>query len=116
MDTTTTTTDVALRIYGASDDLIELEGQIVEEFNVFLGDEPVLLGMSDGTLLRVVRPHGVWRFTEIRRGPRTMLFIDQCPEDHETRYSDEVYLTGAQISWVLCGTHLAKAKRQAATS
>lgn len=54
-----------IMITGASDDLIEIEGEIVEEFNCF-DCRRGTLACSDGTLLTVdYDKDGLWRF-EIR--------------------------------------------------
>lgn len=41
-----------LKIYGASDDLLELEGDITDEINVDC-EESFCVAFSDGTLIRV---------------------------------------------------------------
>jgi hypothetical protein len=61
------------RITGASDDLIELEGQITEEFTggwyddaKYAGD---ILAFSDGTLLEVLYDSdGIWRVKRLAEG------------------------------------------------
>lgn len=55
-------------ITGASDDLIELDGQIREELNP-RGDEPSLLAFSDGTLLEIeYDKDGIWRVRQLAKG------------------------------------------------
>jgi hypothetical protein len=50
-------------IYGASDDLIEVEGSIEEEFNVD-SDRPHHLAFPEGSVLKVVYDEdGIWRIT-----------------------------------------------------
>lgn len=60
------------KIYGASDDLIELEGQIREEFNHYgSGDDSkaAILAFSDGTLLEVeYDDDGIWRIKRLAEG------------------------------------------------
>lgn len=67
-----------IRITGASDDLIEIEGDIREEFNVYLeDDEERFLAISDGTLFRVVYDKdGIWRFTQIAKGSSKITKVD----------------------------------------
>ncbi len=105
-------TEVPMKISGASDDLVELDGAICEEFQVYDSDG-ALLGCSDGTLLRIVyTPQGTWRITPVAAGSAG-LHIDQAPEDDEVRYSDIATLTpaaGQPIVWVVCGGQMAKAK------
>ncbi len=49
-------------VYGASDDLIEVEGAIREEFTANRDGEANLLAFSDGTLLEVTYTDaGIWR-------------------------------------------------------
>jgi hypothetical protein len=92
----------AVTIYGASDDLIEIEGDLEEEFYVrnYSGREPVLLAFGDGTLLSIdMDPFGVWRISCTAHG--TAFFEhDEDPGDDENRYSDRVTLTG-DLRWVL---------------
>jgi hypothetical protein len=62
-----------LKVYGASDDLIELDGNngdVNEEFGVYLDNgEARYLGFSDGTVLRAVYDEdGIWRLTPIFKG------------------------------------------------
>lgn len=55
-------------ITGASDDLIELEGQLHEELNP-PSDEPSLLAFSDGTLLEIeYDKDGIWRIRQLAKG------------------------------------------------
>jgi hypothetical protein len=97
-------------IYGASDDLIEVEPTDfpAEEFNVSCDDENLLLAVSDGTVLRVEYDvDGVWRFRPVLVGSAN-LDIWICPADHESKYSDRVTLTGEDLRWVVFGSQIAK--------
>jgi hypothetical protein len=92
---------MATEVYGASDDLIEVEGDVMGEVN-HMSDKPALVRFSDGTVLSVVygKPgnHGVWWIRAIERGA---LFdrIDECFDENADRYSDTAHfrdgLTGA---------------------
>lgn len=99
-------------IYGASDDLIEVESTSfsAEEFNIYL-DSPqdsYLLAVSDGTVLRVrYDEDGVWRFVPVVVGLANV-DIKVCPADHLKDYSDRVTLTGDDLRWVVLGTGIAK--------
>jgi hypothetical protein len=89
-----------ITIYGASDDLIEVDGDITEEFNP--GDDPSLIACSDGTILRVTFDHnGIWRITPVVHGTAA-LTVAQAPEDDDNNYTDRATLTG-DIRWVVHG-------------
>lgn len=88
-------------ITGASDDLIEIEGTIREEFSYSENSDGDLLAFSDGTILRVrYTDAGVWRITPVVNGT-SPLAIEQAPEDDESNYSDQAVLAGAK--WVVHG-------------
>jgi len=56
-------------VYGASDDLLEFEGEFRGESGAG-GDESVLGLLSDGTLFTVrYTEHGVWKIEVVNRGP-----------------------------------------------
>lgn len=86
-------------IFGASDDLVEIEGSLREEFNVN-SDESVVLVFGDGTVLTVrYDMMGVWRIQQTAAGTADF-FMDEDPGDDEERYSDRVTLTG-DLRWVV---------------
>jgi len=94
-------------IYGASDDLIEVEGDVNEEFSVGYLQYPGYIGCSDGTLLEVdYDTRGVWRFRALVGDPG----IDPCPLNADDRYSDVVTIAGP-VEWVTFGVALAAALR-----
>lgn len=79
-------------IYGASDDLIEVEGDINQEVSVYVGDhEPLYVAISDGSLLRVTYD-GMWTIRVLRKGFGTMIDHHQAT-DEDSDYSDRVTLT-----------------------
>jgi hypothetical protein len=95
-------------IYGASDDLIEVEGDIEEEFNPPEDGEPTFLAFSDGTILRVeygAKESAFWRITPVWKGSATYSKTEATNEDDD--YSDRVTLEGT-FKWVVCGSHWAK--------
>lgn len=99
-------------IYGASDDLIEVESTSfrAEEFNVYLNEpsDSLLLAVSDGTVLRVrYDEDGIWRFTPVVVGSANVDF-KMCLVDSEETYTDRVTLTGDYLRWVVLGTEIAK--------
>lgn len=104
-------------VYGASDDLIEVEGAITEEFNPPYGsDDDAInyLGFSDGTVLAVVYDaDGCWRITPRVIGPHTKYEVVQAT-NADKDYSDRATLTNLgysseEFKWVVFGTEWAKA-------
>lgn len=90
---------------GHSNDLIELDGDIREEFSYSDQPEGDLLGFSDGTLLRIrFDDDGIWRINPVRMGPG-LTSITQGSDDDGT---DTAVLT--DVTWVLHGTSYAKAR------
>ena len=105
-----------IRIYGASDDLIEVEGDISEEFPYY--DEPALLAFSDGTILRVRYDDlGIWRITPLFKGRARSTYIICNPDPFDdSDYSDQVHLFDEEldepIRWVLHGGQYALPRRE----
>jgi hypothetical protein len=99
---------MSITVYGASDDLIEIEGDIREEFQG--GDGVVYLGFSEGTVLSIeYSRNGIWRITPYFRGLAS-LDIELASLDDEDNYSDRAILemTGVGvIRWVVAGRSLA---------
>lgn len=93
-----------VKIYGASDDLVEIGGDIYDEFNPADTDD-FLLAFSDGTVLRG-KYDGVWRFVRHSTGSAAMEKVE-APEDDDDNYSDVVTLNG-EIAWVVLGSAIAK--------
>lgn len=93
---------MATVIYGASDDLIEVEGDVRGEATASYGAEDRagdLLVCSDGTLLAILfDSDGVWRIKPHVKGP---LFdsVDQAPVNDESNYSDRASLRDG-LKWV----------------
>ena len=81
------------KIYGASDDLIEFEGDVSGEVNCYGTDESeqgVLLICSDGTLLEVKygkNDSAIWGIKIIKTG--TLLHhVEPCEDEDAKPYSD----------------------------
>ncbi len=92
-----------LTVRGYSDDLIEVEGDISEEFDNPAA-APSLLVFSDGTVARVVYGRGgIWRITLEAKGDADpqIQWCETADEDVETSedYSDVLTFTGP-ITWV----------------
>lgn len=97
-------------LHGASDDLIELDGAIVEEFNHYNDErhEGALVAFSDGTVLRITYTRaGIWRIALVAAGAAELNIV-QAPEDDSRNYSDVATLTGA-VRWAIHGVAFAKA-------
>lgn len=93
-------------VYGASDDLIEVEGDLKEEFSGYEGTH--YLAFSDGTLLSVKYDDGgLWRINRLVQGSAACVKVEAT--DPEDDYSDKVTLTGA-LAWVVCGKEHARAR------
>ena len=87
-----------IKIYGASDDLIEVEGDFREEFYYY---EDSLIIVSDGTVVSVVYgDKGIWRLNVISKG--ACVFQKHEGEDEDSDYSDIITLTG-DIEWIAYG-------------
>lgn len=97
------------KIYGASDDLIEIEGAISDEVNVYLKDnEKVNFSASDGTKGKIsYDDEGRWRIEVLDAGSKCRTKIAAVGEDAEhigdaagcTSYSDVLILEEG-IEWV----------------
>ena len=90
-------------VCGASDDVIEVDGDIYEEF-LHQGEGPALLAFSDGTVLRVVYgQEGVWRITPVAMGTAELAHVfGQQDREH----TDKATLDG-DIRWVVYGSAMA---------
>lgn len=86
-----------IKIYGASDDLLEIEGSdVVDEIGCF--DCDVILVFSDGTIIRVHygKPDlGVWSIMILRQGSARHL-LTLCNDENADPYSD-VFTIDAEV-------------------
>ncbi len=77
------------KIYGCSDDNVELEGDIEEEIGCY--NKIVTLFFSDGTAARFQYPKfpnlGVWGCTVINKG-YGFVSLDICTDENADPYSD----------------------------
>jgi hypothetical protein len=95
-----------IKIYGASDDLIEIDGDIREEFNHYNEDDPFYLAFSDGTALSInYNNDGFWRINRLAIGSAEYSKHEGMYEDGD--YSDIVTLKG-DIKWAVGGKNFAK--------
>lgn len=94
------------KIYGASDDLIELEGQITEEFNHCdnYGEHVMaILAFSDGTLLEVdYDKDGIWRIKTLAQGDAVITHVSGSVEK-DTPVADAFRQASRNGRWGTCG-------------
>jgi hypothetical protein len=105
-----------IRIYGASDDLIEVEGDISEEFQYAYDAEGDLIATSDGWVFRIYYDRdGVWRIVPLIKGKSRLTHI-VAPIDDNDCYSDAVHLFDEEldepIAWVVHGFGEGLARRR----
>lgn len=105
-------------VYGASDDLIEIEGDLTEEFLQPRAD-PYYLGFNNGTLLKVtydgdwniqpIYPSGLNVFVKPHGAPYVdfVLDIPEYIQHNVPDYSDLAVVRG-EIVWVIGGTDVVK--------
>ena len=107
---------MSLTIYGASDDLVEVDGDVREEFNP--GDGPSYVAVSDGTVLRIAYD-GRWRIDRVAEGAAEFQHDAATADDGNPRedgtpsYSDRVILTGMgdlPLAWVVFGDRFEASK------
>lgn len=97
-----------LRVYGASDDLIEVEGDIEGEVGCYGTDEQdngVLLVFSDGTMLEIKYGKSklaIWEIKLIRKG-ELFLIIEPCTDEDADIHSDIAKFKDG-IKWVYAAT------------
>jgi len=88
------------KIYGASDDLLEFEGDIEDEFYVNC-DKPFYIGLSDGTLLKMeYDDNGIWRIHLVRKGSNRF----EKKEGDFQKDTNDIFSVHGEISWVLVGS------------
>lgn len=91
----------SVTVHGASDDLIEIEGCITEEFGAWKC-EGKSLAFSDGTVISVrYTDEGCWEFRRVEVGTAT--FFHETHDNDRTTYTDRVKLTGEDLRWCVFG-------------
>lgn len=98
---------MATKVYGASDDLIEIDGDVRGEVGYYGSEEKggALVVCDDGTILEVKYGkggQGIWQVSLIKAGA---LFdrIDQCDDPDAKIYSDIAHFKdGLKRAW--CAT------------
>jgi hypothetical protein len=91
-----------ITIYGASDDLIEVEGVIREEFPYNdANDTGDLVALSNGCIFRI-RYDGCWRITPVVIQAGTLWEKTEAVSEDDDNYSDRVTIHGP-VTWVVHG-------------
>jgi hypothetical protein len=99
---------MATNVYGASDDLIEFEGDFTGEVGCYGTDDRdkgVLVVMSDGTILEVKygkHDRGIWEVKLIKSGD-LFIGIKPCDDEDADPYSD-VATFKSGIKWAYAAT------------
>ncbi len=93
---------MATKIYGASDDLIEFNGDIKGEVGAYNSnpDDPRLVVLSDGTVLSIYYgkdDKGVWSVTVLEKGT-CFQGLDICTDEDADPYSDVAHF-GPGLKW-----------------
>ena len=99
-----------LTIRGFSDDIVEIDGDIKQEFGHYDDENACYIAVSDGTVLRMqYMDNGFWRIQPLYIGSASFDKHEGTNADDD--YSDVVTLDG-QFEWVVCGDAVALAPRQ----
>lgn len=78
-----------IKIWGESDDLIEVSGDIVREYDVYYKD--VMLVLSDRTQLSIsYGKDGIWKIKLLKKG-NLFIKIEECLEEKDGNYSDVAF-------------------------
>jgi hypothetical protein len=90
---------MGLKVYGASDDLIEFDSDDAGGFHGEMSwSEPTMIVLSDGTLLKArYEDDGIWHFTLITQG-KLFKTITRCISAADDPHSDVVEFD-AGVKW-----------------
>ena len=99
---------MGVKVYGASDDLVEVEGDFSGEIGSYGTDDRdkgVLLVLSDGSILEVKygkNEDAIWEVKLLKRGS-SFERIEPCTDSEAEIYSDIAYF-GDGIKWAYACT------------
>ena len=102
------------KVYGASDDLIEVEGEITGEVGCYGTDDRdkgVLLMFSDGTVLEVKygkNDEAIWQVKALKKGS-LFIGIEECDNEDADPYSD-IATFKPGIKWAYAATEWERVK------
>jgi hypothetical protein len=88
------------KIYGASDDLLEFEGDIYGEVGYYGSseDDPIKVSISDGTELNVYyADSGLWRIKVLNQGSHFESLVEAVNPDSD-EYSDVLTLKSGSLT------------------
>ena len=98
-----------IEIYGLSDDLIEVEGDISAEF--YADQDGNLIILSDGTILSIeYTKRGIWRIIVEQKGILNTTIIS-APLDDDKNYSDKAIIEDSP-DWVAVTSYNNFARRK----
>lgn len=89
-----------VRVYGCSDDLVEIEGAKYPDDEIDCFDRDVLIGFKDGTEIRVGYPKenmAVW-WIEIEKTGGAAYAMNRCDDEDAEIYSD-VFSIDSEVAW-----------------
>lgn len=103
-----------IRVYGASDDLVEIEGYINDEIPSY--DCGKMVKASDGTVARISYAKDntdCWRIKVIKHGNQFLKHISAVSEDGDVKHTDvdsgdapsysDVLVFKDGVEWIRCG-------------
>lgn len=93
-----------MKVYGVSDDLVELEGDFSGEVGCY-GTDGVLVVVSDGTILEVKYGKGGAAIWEVKLLAQGSLFqkIEPCMDEDADPYSDIAFFADG-VKWAYAST------------
>lgn len=100
-----------ITIRGASDDLIQVKGDVTAEFDCTDTGDGVFLAVSNGVVVRI-RYRTCWRIDLVTSPGPDAIQIVPCPEDDEDNYSDVATIPG-DVAWVVCREEFVRAVKSA---
>ena len=103
-----------MKIYGASDDLIEIDDpHLSEEFDVSTkATTGVVLALSNGVLLRArYEDDGVWRFVVLAHASAVDTMLISAEKRGDNHYSDLVEVSDPMVQWVAIARNLRRRLR-----
>ena len=89
-----------IKIYGCSDDLVEIEGSAYEEDEIDCYNRDVRITFADGTVIRIGYPKdgmAVWWIREEQRGTADRT-ITVCEDEDADTYSDILEIDSEIVS------------------
>lgn len=89
-----------VRVYGCSDDLVEIEGAKYPDDEIDCFDKDMLIGFKDGTEIRIGYPKenlAVW-WIEIEKTGGAAYAMNRCYDQDAEIYSD-VFSINSEVAW-----------------